>query len=1077
MSISPFKKMCGMVALCFIIMCLTQLGWTQQKGAIKNTAPATASAPATIDTAVFGKLEWRSIGPANMGGRTTDVEGVSGNHSIVYVATASGGLWKTINGGMNWTPIFERQNTISIGDIALAPNNHEVIYVGTGEANTRNSVSFGDGVYKSSDGGKSWQHLGLKNSERISRIVINPLNPDMVYVGALGHAYGPNEERGVFMSNDGGKTWQKTLYIDNKHGVADLDIDPANPNIVYAAMWHFERKPWTHTSGSENGGVFKSVDGGRTWKKLTNGLPKLLGRIAVKVAPSRPNIVYAMVESKEGALYRSENHGESFRMISKESSRIVSRGFYYTDLRVDPTDENRLYAIASGLWMSIDGGKAWRRISNRTHGDYHALWIDPKNPDHIWQGQDGGIAVSYDRAENWEVVNNIPLGQFYQLFADNRQPFYHLAGGLQDNGTWTGPSRTREGGILNAHWRTVSGGDGYFAIINLDNPEVYLSESQGGGVVRTDMRLSEQQVAIIQARRNDGGPVKDLKHRFNWNTPLVLSAFDNNTVYSGSQFVLKTKDFGRTWDVISPDLTTNDPEKQKDAGGPVWTENTTAEYHCTIISISESPLNANILWVGTDDGNLQMTTDGGKSWMNLTKNIGAPAFSLVSHVEASRTSTDVVYASFDRHMFDDFRPHVFKTSDAGKTWKNISGNLPEKAYVHAVREDPKNTNLIYAGTELGVFASYTGGGNWVALNFKNLPNVAVHEILVHPRDNDLILATHGRSIYILDDATPIQQMSPELTNLAMHLFDVRPALRYATAGGFGGFGSGNKPFVGPNPPYGALLTYYLQDKPDEKTTVKMEILEVNGKIIREMKEIPKEKGLNRAAWNLRHDAAKQRKPPTDEDRERAQFTGGLSGPQVLPGRYIARLTVGDKTLEKPIDVRLDPLLNVPLADLQLQSNHTMALRDMQSSTNEALKWLDGTKEQLESIQKRVKEAMPNASAELTKTMTENLQQVDVLLKKLARPADVPSYMLGPQLIERLGALLGGIDRVNAAPTIYQQEYFKELQVEFTDKVMEFNAFVQTAVPQLNETLAKHNVATIMPGKPVALAQAPAKDSE
>ena len=961
-----------------------------------------------------------------MGGRTTDVEGVPGNPNVVYVATASGGLWKTINGGMNWTPIFERQNTISIGDIALEPNNPDVIYVGTGEANTRNSVSFGDGVYK---------------------------------------------------STDGGKTWQKTLYIDNKHGVADLDIDPSNPNILYAAMWHFERKPWTHTSGSENGGVFKSVDGGRTWKKLTSGLPKWLGRIAVKVAPSSPNIVYVMVEAKEGALYRSENHGENFRMVSKESNRIVSRGFYYTDLRIDPTDENRVYAIASALSVSIDGGKTFRRISNRTHGDYHALWINPKNPDRIWQGQDGGIAVSYDRAENWEVVNNIPLGQFYQLFADNRQPFYYLAGGLQDNGTWTGPSRTREGGILNAHWRTVSGGDGYFAIINLDNPDLYLSESQGGGVVRTDLRLVEQQVAILQPRRNDGGPVKDLKHRFNWNTPLVLSAFDNNTVYSGSQFVLKTKDFGRTWDVISPDLTINDPEKQKDAGGPVWTENTTAEYHCTIISISESPLNANILWVGTDDGNLQMTTDGGKAWTNLTKNTGAPAFSPVSHVEASRTSADLAYASFDRHMFDDFRPHVFKTSDAGKTWKNISGNLPEQAYVHVVREDPKNTNLIYAGTELGVFASYNGGGNWVALNLKNLPAVAVHEILVHARENDLILGTHGRSIMVFDDATPIQQMSPELTNLAMHMFDVRPALRYATAGGFGGFGSGNKPFVGPNPQYGALVTYYLKDKPDEKTTVKMEILDASGKVIREMKEIPKEKGLNRAAWNLRHDPAKLRKPPTDEERERAQFTGGGSGPQVLPGRYTARLTVGDKTLEKPIEVRLDPLLNVPVADLQLQSNHAMALRDMQTSTNEALKWLDGTKEQLEGIQKRVKEAMPNAPAELTKTMTENLQQVDVLLKKLARPADTPRYMVGPQLVDRISDLLVGIDRNNAAPTIYQQDYFKELQVEFTDKLAEFNAFVETAVPKLNETLAKHNVSTIMPGKTVVLAQSPAKDSE
>jgi photosystem II stability/assembly factor-like uncharacterized protein len=1072
MRTSQFKRLCG-VAVLFLIL----TSWHGLALAQKQKATATATAPATIDTAVFGRLQWRSIGPANMGGRTTDVEGVPGNPNVVYVATASGGLWKTINGGMTWTPIFERQNTISIGDIALEPNNPDVIYVGTGESNTRNSVSFGDGVYKSTDGGKTWLHLGLKDSERISRIVINPLNPNLVYVGALGHAYGPNEERGVFMSTDAGKTWQKTLYLDNKHGVADLDIDPSNPNILYAGMWHFERKPWTHTSGSENGGVFKSVDGGRTWTKLTNGLPKLLGRIGVKVAPSNPNVVYVMVESKEGALYRSENRGESFKMVSKESSRIVSRGFYYTDLRVDPTDEDRVYAIASRLSVSIDGGKTFRRISNRTHGDYHALWIDPQNPNRMWQGQDGGIAVSYDRGENWEVVNNIPLGQFYQLFADNRLPFYYLAGGLQDNGTWTGPSRVREGGILNQHWRTVSGGDGYFAIIHPNDPDLYLSESQGGGVVRTDMRLAEQQSAIIQPRRNDGGPVKDLKYRFNWNTPLVLSPFDANTVYCGSQYVLKSTDFGKTWNVISPDLTTNDPAKQKDAGGPVWTENTTAEYHCTIISLAESPIQAGVIWVGTDDGNLQMTADGGKTWTNLTKNVlGVPAFSPVSHVEPSRTSTDVAYIAFDRHMFDDFRPHIFKTADGGKTWKNISGNLPEKAYVHVVREDPKNTNLIYAGTELGVFASYTGGTSWVPLNLNNLPTVAVHEILVHPRENDLILATHGRSIYIFDDATPIQQMTPELTNLAMHMFDIRPALRYATAGGFGGFGSGNHLFVGPNPQYGALVTYYLKDKPDEKTTVKMEVLDASGKVIREMKEIPKNKGLNRTAWDLRHDPAKPRRQPTEEEREAAQFFGGGRGPQVLPGRYTVRLTVGDKTLEKPVEVRLDPLLNVPLADLQMQSTHTLALRDMQNSVNEALRWLDGTKEQLEGTQKRVKDAMPDAPEELKKAMTDNLQQVETLSKKLARPQDMPSYMLGPQLVERLGSLLGGIDRTNAAPTIYQQEYFKELQAEFAEKMTEFNGFVDGVVPKLNETLAKHKVSTIMPGKAVRLAASPT-DSE
>ncbi|HEX7295208.1 MAG TPA: hypothetical protein VF251_05605, partial [Pyrinomonadaceae bacterium] len=445
-----------------------------------------------IETAL-STLEWRSIGPANMGGRVADVEGVPGDANVVYVASGSGGLWKTTNAGTTWKPIFERQGTISIGDIALAPGNPHVIWVGTGESNVRNSVSFGDGVYKSTDGGTTWQHMGLKESEHISAIVINPNNPDIVYVGALGHAFGPNDERGVFMTTDGGKTWTKTLFIDNEHGVSDLEIDPSNPNILYAGMWSFDRKPWTHRSGSEKGGLYKSIDAGRTWKKLTNGLPKLIGRIGVRVAPSNSNVVYAMVEAKDGMLYRSDDQGEKFTMVSK-NEQIVSRGFYYTRVRAHPTDENHVYAVASTLFTSVDGGKNFRSITGRTHIDYHAFWQDPKNPKRIWHGQDGGVAVSYDGGETWEAVYNMPLGQFYQIHADNRLPFYYIMGGLQDNGSWTGPSRTREpAGIMNDDWRMVSFGDGFYMVNNPDQPEEYLSESQGGNILLTDFRNREQQ--------------------------------------------------------------------------------------------------------------------------------------------------------------------------------------------------------------------------------------------------------------------------------------------------------------------------------------------------------------------------------------------------------------------------------------------------------------------------------------------------------------------------------------------------------------------------------------------------------
>ena len=863
-----------------------------------NIAAQNGAQPKSPLETAFSRLEWRSIGPAIMGGRIADVEGVPGDPNVVYVASASGGLWKTTNGGVRWTPIFERQGTISIGDIALAPSNPDVVWVGTGESNTRNSVSFGDGVYKSNDGGKTWQHMGLKESERISAIAIHPQNPDIVYIGALGHAFGPNEERGVFMTTDGGKTWTKTLYIDNQHGVADLDIDPSNPNILYAGMWSFERKPWTHRSGSEKGGVYKSIDGGRTWKKLENGLPKLMGRIGIRVAPSNSNVVYAIVEAKDGTLYRSDDRGETFRNVSKQDS-IVSRGFYYTTVRVDPTNENRVFAVASTLFVSIDGGRTFRSITSRSHIDFHALWIDPKNPKRMWHGQDGGIGVTYDGGESWEAVYNMPLGQFYQVHADNRQPFYYVMGGLQDNGSWTGPSRTREpAGIMNDDWRMVSFGDGFYVINHPDNPDIYLSESQGGNIIWTDFRTREQQLVNPWGRGSGGGPAAGQKFRWNWNAPIIFSPHDKTTVYFGGNVLFKTPDFGKTWEQISPDLTTNDPEKLKDAGGPIAIENSTAEYHSTIITIGESPVQKGQIWVGTDDGNLQVTTDGGKNWANLVKNVsGLAANSPVSHVEPSRTNANTAYVSFERHMFDDFRPYIFKTTDGGKNWTSIAGNLPAKAYVQIVREDPKNTNLIYAGTELGLFATYDNGRNWVPLNLKNLPNVAIHDIVVHPRENDLILATHGRSIWIFDDATVIQQMTPQILDSSAHLFSVRPGLRFAST--FTRYGIGDKVFTGPNPAAGATITYYLKEKLDEKAEFKMQVFDRDGKLVQDIEKPSREKGLNRITWNLRFGGPEVRRPPTPEQ---VAFGFGPRGPLALPGTYTLKMTVAGKIYEQPVEV-------------------------------------------------------------------------------------------------------------------------------------------------------------------------------
>ncbi len=1052
-------RVCAGTLLYVAILCPARAQEPSQAPSITPTATPLSRAKSEEER-LFERLEWRSIGPANMGGRTADVEGVPGNPNIVYVGTGSGGILKTTNGGNTWRPIFERQGTVSVGDIALEPGNPDVVWVGTGEANPRNSVSFGDGVYKSTDGGKTWQHMGLTDTRHISRIVINPRNPDNVFVGALGHAFGPNEERGVYMTTDGGRNWRKTLYVDARHGIADMDIDPQNPNILVAAVWAFERKPWTHTSGSEKGGVFRSTDGGRTWAKMTTGLPKLVGRIGIKFAPSNPNVVYAITEAKEGKLYRSDDKGETWRRVSDQSS-IVSRGFYYTDLRVDPRDENRVYAIASNLYVSIDGGRSFRSITGRTHIDYHSLWIDPQDTRRMWQGQDGGVAVSTDAGETWDYVNNFPLGQFYQVHLDNREPFYNVMGGLQDNGSWTGPSRTREpAGILNDDWRMVSFGDGFHMFNHPDDPELYLSESQGGNVVRTDMRNREQQLVVPTITA--GGPASDSRHRFNWNAPLVTSPHDKNTVYLGGNVLYKSTDFGKSWAAISPDLTTNDKEKQKEAGGPVAFENTTAEYHTTIISVAESPARAGVIWVGTDDGNLQLTTDGGKTWRNLIKNVsGLKDFSEVSHVEPSRTDPETAYVSFDRHKLDDLRPYVFKTTDGGRTFRNVTGNLPANAYVWVVREDLRNANLIYAGTELGIYASYKGGGDWIPLNLRNLPNVAVHDIKIHPRDNDLVIATHGRSVHIFDDATPIQQLTPQIIAADMHLFDIRPALRHTTR--FTRYGIGDRVFTGQNPAYGALVTYYLKDKPDDKTIVKGQVLDAAGKVIFENTRLPKEKGLNRIAWDLRYGGAQVRRPPTDEE---VGFFGPPRGPQVLPGTYTVRLFVGNKTLDRKVEVRLDPTVSVSPADLRALHDMSLRLRDMQSATNSALRALDSLKSQIESIERTMRDRAPDAPKELADRFAAFKKQLDDASGKLAREGGGLGFSGRAQLIDRLGNLFFTIEGANAAPTPAQRVFLDEVQTEFRQKLDETNRFLRETVPQMNETLRKFNAPQLIPGKPI-----------
>ena len=1038
-----------------------------------------ARVAAAADEHPLDALTWRSIGPVNMSGRVADVEGIPGNPRVLFVGSASGGVWRTRNGGVTFEPIFDDQPIASIGDLALAPSNPDVIYVGSGESNVRNSVSFGNGVYKSTDGGDSFVHLGLDQTRHISRVVVHPTDPDTVYVGALGSVYAPSEHRGVYRSTDGGATWERVLHLDLSHGVADLDIDPHNPNVLVAAMWRFERKPWTHRSGSEEGGVFRSVDGGDTWTKVEDGLPKLLGRVGVKFAPSDPRVVYAIAESNEGTLFRSDDRAKTFRKVT-DDVEIVSRGFYYTDLRVDPTDPDRLFAVASRMSRSIDGGRTFQRISRRTHVDYHSLWIDPLDPKRMVQGQDGGIALSHDGGETWDPVRNLPLAQFYQIFHTvNDAPFYRVGGGLQDNGTWMGPFRTREGaGVYPDLWTMFSFGDAYWVVPHPRDEHVFLSEYQAGGILRTHVDSGRQIEINPQTRRNDGGPVGDLSYRFNWNAPIVRSPHDPDTVYFAGNAIFRTRDFGDTWETISGDLTTNDPSKLGEAGGPAWKENTTAEYHCTVISFAESPRTAGELWAGSDDGRLQLSLDAGQTWQDRTGDLPVPECSPVSHIEPSRRADGMAWVAFDRHMFDDFAPHIFVTRDHGATWRRISDGLPANAWVWSLREDPKNPRLLYAGTELGLYATWDDGATWTSLDLGELPTVAVHDILVHPTENDLLIGTHGRAIWALDDATPIQQWSDATSSRPVHLFPARTAWRHTRS--MTRYGLGDRAWVASNPPYGAILTYHLADDVDAQTDeervgsdgdvasqrMRLSILDASGREVRVLQDAPTTKGLHRVMWDLTSTAPVTR----DDEPQENEFGPPGGGPEVPPGVYTARLTLDGWSYETPVRVRLDPAVDADRVGLREEYRVARSLTDLLSSANERLRALDAVASQVDERRVTARRALDDLPDELDDALGRIDESIEGHVDVLARDPDKPFWSQGPRLTDRLRSLIGNVRDQYRAPTAAQKQHEEELRAEHRAAVDAIDRFLETDVPRLNDALEQH-------GLPPVWVPSPATDDD
>lgn len=835
-------------------------------------------------------LRWRSIGPAIMGGRITDIEGIPGNPRVFYVAAATGGLWKTINGGITFYPIFDRYPVISLGDLALAPSNPDILYLGTGEEDARNSVSPGGGVYKSTDGGRSWTFVGLEGTQTVGRIVVDPRNPDVVYVAAVGPTWNPSPDRGLYKSTDGGRTWTKILYVNDRTGAVDVALDPRNPDVVWAAMWERIRGPYFLRSGGPGSGLYKSTDGGRTWTRIEGGgFPTTLkGRIGIALAPSNPDIVYAMVEADSvrgsgqgllSGLYRSLDGGRTW----ERRNRINVRPFYYSQVRVDPKDPNRVYWLATQFYVSDDGGRTYRLGAQGIHVDHHAMWIDPQDPNRFLIGNDGGVAITYDRGGTFDFLNLMPLGQFYAVSFDFRKPYW-VCGGLQDNGSWCGPSRARDG-LTNERWINVGGGDGFYTASDPIDPDIVYSESQNGNISRLNLRTGERvrirpptwaerrrafedsliiargdttqpetpeiraRLAQLRARIAADSAAWDL--RFNWQTPFLISPHNPSTLYLGANRVLKSTDRGDTWVPISPDLTTRDPLKirisTRETGG-ITRDVTGAETHATITTLAESPVRPGILWVGTDDGKVWVTRNDGGSWTDVSDRFpGLPRGTWVSRVEPSHVDSATVYVSFDGHRTGDYRPYVYVSTDFGRTFRSIVGNLPTTgpAFVHVIREDPTNPNVLYVGTDVGAYVSLDRGRTWRRLG-QGLPTVPVHDIKIHPRDREIVAGTHGRSIYILE-ATPLQEWGDSVATRPAFLFTPAPAYLYPPF--FAGGSQGHERFVGDSPPLGARLWYWI-GAGAARDSVRVVITDVRGDTVRVLRG-PARSGLNVITWDLR----------------------------------------------------------------------------------------------------------------------------------------------------------------------------------------------------------------------------------
>lgn len=999
-----------------------------------STSLAVAQSP--VNSAMFGVMEARILGPGTMSGRISALEGVNSDEGkTLFMGTAGGGVWKSTNAGASYEPKFDK-HCQSIGALAIDQKNPSIVYVGTGESNMRNSVSIGDGMYKTTDGGDNWKKIGLDSTEHISKVVINPNNSDVIYVAAPGALWSDSKHRGLYKSTDGGETWNKIFYIDEKTGCADLLIDPTNPDILFASMWQFRRQPYSFNSGGKTSGLYKSTDGGKTWKEITNGLPpKPFGRIAMTLAPSDPKQMIAIVESAKTGLYISSDGGETWKNQSA-TMNTVARPFYFSTIVIDPKDPKRVYRPAFQFSYSSDGGYSFTEASGAggwVHSDMHALWINPSNTNVMYLGTDGGTYMSVDKGITWQFNHGLPVGQFYHVAYDLKEP-YNVYGGLQDNGSWASPSAA-PGGVGNANWTRVGGGDGFWTVPDIDGKTVY-SEYQGGNMNRVDLATAKSE--FIQPQKTS----KEEKLRWNWNTPIVTGAKNPKNLYVGAQYLYKSTDQGRNWMRISPDLTTNDKKKQEqEESGGLSADNTSAENHCTIFTIAESPLDEKLIFVGTDDGNVQISTDAGATWINVSMNIaksGIAKQAWVSSIQPSQFDKNTLYVTFENHMYGDHKTYLAKSTDLGKTWTRLTSS-EFTGFAHKIKEDIENKNLLFLGTEMGLFATVDAGQTWFRMK-NNIPEYAlVRDIQIHPKTHDLILGTHGRGIIILDDIRPLRALTKEVLDQDFYLFPT-PDLKLSNGkfgwGGpevSGGWGTGN-------PAETPTINYYMKQRLSSgKVTV--EIYDDKNNLLQTIPGTVR-RGINMIRWNLRSTPPKVAKGSTKMDG------AGFTAPMVLPGNYVVKIKVKDKEYTGNIkcvhdadnkDLTMDDRLMVYAKSMQLQNLYNN-LNNLVDSINFIQ---TGLKEDSVAYAK-------NKNAQVFYTDLQKIKSELMATKQTSIFADEE------RLREKVSQLYGNFCSMESKPNSTQLEAIEVLQTELNTQKDNYKKTVVKNLPKNPEIRKKIN---------------------